>query len=438
MEHQTISSRESKKRKMLLVMPLVTLPFITMLFYVLGGGQTELTGGQNEVKKGFNFELPIPKFKEDSALDKMSYYDQAAVDSIKLQEQIQKDPNYSGQKIVHQSTRDFSETDFQVQGLQKSKTGLNSFSFQDTNERKVYEKLQALQKAISQPAMPDNYGQDMREFQHYGSSTGESEEIKKLEGLMSAMGAPQEADPELKQLGGMLENILDIQHPERVQERQKQTAENKKGKVYVVKKKEEPNNVSMLQQNADTLIALKTNAFYALDEESFGQQTQNSIQAVIHQTQTIVNGSVVKLRLTEAVFLQGTPIPKNTFLYGTAALKGERLEVKITNIQYKNSIFPVELAVYDIDGIDGIYIPGAINRDVAKASADRSIQTLGLTGVSDSWGAQAAGMGIEAAKSLMSKKVKLIKVVVKAGYQVLLYDEKQKNINLKEEQNEKN
>lgn len=72
-------------------------------------------------------------------------------------------------------------------------------------------------------------------------------------------------------------------------------------------------------------------------------------------------------------------------------------------------------------------IPGAVSRDVAKASADRSIQTLGLTGLTDSWGAQAAGMGIEAAKSLMSKKVKLIKVVVKAGYQVLLYDEKQKN-----------
>ena len=42
-----------------------------------------------------------------------------------------------------------------------------------------------------------------------------------------------------------------------------------------------------------------------------------------------------------------------------------------------------------------------------------------------------AGMGIEAAKSLMSKKVKLIKVVVKAGYQVLLYDEKQKNLKKK-------
>lgn len=81
-----------------------------------------------------------------------------------------------------------------------------------------------------------------------------------------------------------------------------------------------------------------------------------------------------------------------------------------------------------MDGINGIYIPGAINRDVAKASADRSMQSIGIEGLNDSWGAQAATMGVEAAKTLLSKKVKLIKVVVKAGYQVLLYDEKEKNV----------
>jgi hypothetical protein len=36
------------------------------------------------------------------------------------------------------------------------------------------------------------------------------------------------------------------------------------------------------------------------------------------------------------------------------------------------------------------------------------------------------GAGIEAAKSLMSKKIKLIKVSVKAGYQVFLKDDTQK------------
>ncbi|WP_294958546.1 conjugative transposon protein TraM [uncultured Flavobacterium sp.] len=424
MEEKKVSPQEAKKRKMLLMLPIITLPFITLLFYTLAGGKAESETAENNEKKGFNFKLPMPKFKEDASLDKMSYYDKAAMDSVKLREQIKKDPNYSqGIGIELDSFPD----DLKNFGFPRSKAGLNSVRLHDRSEQKVYEKLRALEKVISQPAAPNSYGHDMREFENYGSSKSESDDIKKLEGLMSAMNAPQEADPELQQLGGMLENILDIQHPQRVQERLKQSAQNTKGKPLSVIKKETEMNISSLEQNTVGHNNLKLNAFYSLDEYAVSEQIQNSIEAVIHQTQTIVNGSIVKLRLVHDILVQGNAVPKNTFLYGTALLKGERLEVKISNIQYKNSIFPVELNVYDMDGITGIYIPGAIDRDVAKASADRSIQTLGLSGMTDSWGAQAAGMGIEAAKSLMSKKVKLIKVMVKAGYQVLLYDEKQKN-----------
>jgi len=423
MEQKIISLKESKRRKMLLVLPFITLPFITILFYILGGGRMEVEIAKSEIKKGFNFNLPIPKFKEDSSLDKMSYYDQAAVDSIKLLEQIKKDPNYSNQKIVKGSINDFTDSD-----LGKTHSAFNTSSYQDTNEKKVYEKLKALQKVISQPVVPEKYGQDMREFENYGSSIGESDAVKDLEQMMSQIGTSQEPDPELKQLGGMLENILDIQHPSRVQEKLKQASEINKGKVFTVNRKKDVENTTSLQQNRASPNLLKSNAFYSVDENLDSELQQNSIEAIIHETQTIVNGSIIKLRLKTDIFLQGILIPKNTFLYGMASLKGERLEVKINNIQYRNSIFPVELSVYDLDGIDGIYIPGAISRDVAKTSADRSLETLGLNGVTDSWGTQAAEMGIEAAKSLMSKKIKLIKVVVKAGYQVLLYDEKQKNL----------
>ena len=65
-------------------------------------------------------------------------------------------------------------------------------------------------------------------------------------------------------------------------------------------------------------------------------------------------------------------------------------------------------------------------RIVGILRSRRSVQTMGVTSLDDSWGAQAAEMGIEAAKNLLSKKVKLIKVTVKAGYQVLIRDEKQK------------
>lgn len=432
MEKKTTSLRELKQRKMLLVLPVLTLPFITLLFWTLGGGKMQAVSTDLEEKRGFNFELPEPKFKVDDDLDKMSYYDQANLDSIKLHEQMRKDPNYVEESYGASAESIGIEIDLESKRLKKGRSALNTHSYQDPNEEKIYEKLRALQKAINQPQEEIGKSQDLSELESQTASGVVSEDIKSLQKMMSDMNQPQEPDPELKQLGGMLENILDIQHPARVEEKLKQSSLNQQTKVFAVDRKESEDNITTLQvamQNHQNGLetSLKQNAFYSLQEDYVSKEIQNSMEAVIHETQTVVDGSTVKLRLSTAVLIGGVSIPKNSFLFGIASLKGERLDIKIKNIKYRNSIFPIELSVYDMDGMNGIYIPGAINRDVAKASADRSIQTLGVTSLSDSWGAQAVGVGVEAAKGLLSKKVKLIKVVVKAGYQVLLYDEKQKN-----------
>ena len=426
MEKKTMTLKELKKRKMFLILPILILPFLTLLFWTLGGGKNTSNENFKEDKRGFNVLLPNPKFKEDSALDKMSYYDQAAIDSLKLQEQIKKDPNYTSSLFAEDSLPLSGKLDIDPAIYRKGKTALNTSSFRSENEQQVYQKLEALQKAIAEPPKSVENDQDMREFEYGGSSGTASQDMKSLEQMMSAMNAPVGPDPELQQLGGMLENILDIQHPERVQEKLRQSSKNQKGKVFSVSKNIEEQHITSLQVSSVN-DAVKSNSFYSFDQDIVNDEQGNALEAVVHETQTIVNGSIVKLRLTNDIFINGVLVPRNSFVFGTAALKGERLEVKINSIKYKNFIFPVELSVYDMDGIDGIFIPGAINRDVAKASADRSMQSFGIEGLNDSWGAQAAGMGVEAAKTLLSKKVKLIKVVVKAGYQVLLYDEKEKN-----------
>ena len=175
---------------------------------------------------------------------------------------------------------------------------------------------------------------------------------------------------------------------------------------------------------------IKYNQFYELNGSQDNQYNalglQNTIAAVIHETQTLVDGAIAKLRLTSAVYINGILIPKGSFVFGIATLSGERLNIKISSIRHKNALFPVDLTVVDLDGIDGIYIPGAIARDAAKGSADRAIEQVGLSSLDPSITQQAASAGIEAAKTLLSKKVKLVKVTVKAGYQVLLQDQKQK------------
>jgi len=423
MEQNTKSLKVLKQRKMLLVLPILVLPFITAIFWALGGGKMEAANLEAQEQKGFNLKLPNANLKEGILLDKMNYYDMAALDSAKLNELIKKDPNYLDQSFQIDSTQDSSAVTHR-----KEQAGLNTSVHRDPNEAKVHQKLEALQKAINTPV---SVTQQKRDYDTKSSTPPiQSNDVDRLEQMMQSISDGKESqDPELQQLGGMLESILDIQHPDRVQEKLRKASEAQRGQVFTISTREEENPVSSLQNNPVNTNGYIKKGFYSLDDPAISDPAQNAVEAVVHETQTIVNGATVKFRLMNDIFINGTKIPKDNFLFGTASLKGERLTININSIRYNNSLFPVDLSVYDMDGLIGIYIPGAINRDVAKASADRSMQTLGVASLDDSWGAQAAGAGIEAAKSLLSKKVKLVKVVVKAGYQVLLRDEKEKESN---------
>ena len=94
MEKQVKTPKMIRQRRFLMVLPLLALPFMTMIFWALGGGKVEKVEAQAAVKKGFNINLPDANLKDDKPMDKMSYYDQAQLDSIKFLELVKNDPNY--------------------------------------------------------------------------------------------------------------------------------------------------------------------------------------------------------------------------------------------------------------------------------------------------------------------------------------------------------
>ncbi|HEX5553358.1 MAG TPA: conjugative transposon protein TraM [Chitinophagaceae bacterium] len=432
MEQQAKTSKEIRQRKFLLVLPLLALPFMTMIFWALGGGKVEKAEAQAATKKGFNINLPDAILNDDKPMDKMSYYNLAQQDSMKFLEMIKNDPNYKN--VFMTDTDDYLSGEDDTFQLPASSEGLNTSLYgghrsNDPNTDKIYRKLAELDREMNKPIPTSPGNDDYNTYQstvdgNGNNTTVNSSDVDRLEQMMNMMNQPTGEDPEMKQINGMLDKILDVQYPERVQERLRQTSEANRGQVFVVSSQKEDNAITLL--DTDHLTGSSTNGFYSLTGTTAVADSQNAIQAVVHETQTLVDGSTVKLRLVNDIFINGIHISKGNFLYGIASLKGERLNVEINSIRYNNSLFPVELSVYDMDGLDGIYIPGAITRDVAKQSADRSMQTLGLTTLDPSWQAQAAGAGIEAAKTLFSRKVKLVKVQVKAGYKVLLRNDREK------------
>ena len=445
---KTHSQNFLRQRKFFMVLPIMALPFITLMFWALGGGKVnDAQAQQPTVKGGLNLELPDANLKDDKSLDKLSYYEKAASDSAKLEELIKKDPYYMQHKHseiegLHPVNDTILPSSLYKQNLSGGKNSLNtspygSHDLPDPNEAKVYKKLNELNTALNAATAKSDKTTSYSDVSRNNKTSVNSADVDRLKQMMDmTKNGDGSEDPEMKQLNGMMEKILDIQHPERVKEKLRQTSETHKGQVFAVTASNNNDQTSLLVNyksaalNNDTVRYRQSssiNGFYSLEDDAENNlERQNAIQAVIHETQTLVDGAIVKLRLLNDIYVNGVFIPKDNFVFGIASLNGERLNIQINSVRYKNSLFPVQLSVYDIDGISGIYVPGAITRDVAKGSGERAVQGIGITTLDPSFGAQAASAGIEAAKTLLIRKTKLIKVTVKAGYQVLLQDEKQK------------
>lgn len=153
---------------------------------------------------------------------------------------------------------------------------------------------------------------------------------------------------------------------------------------------------------------------------------KNTISACVHTRQTVTDGQTVRFRLLEPMLVSGREIPRNTSVVGVAKIQGERLNVLISSLEYHGNIIPVELAVYDTDGQAGIFIPGSMERSAAKEIVAGMGTSAGSSmNFSTDAGAQlTADLGkglIQGTSQYFSKKMRTVKVHLKAGYKVLLY-----------------
>lgn len=153
---------------------------------------------------------------------------------------------------------------------------------------------------------------------------------------------------------------------------------------------------------------------------------KNTIAAVIAGNQSVTNGQSVKLRTTEPMWIGNRLIPRNTTIVGAARLQDERLEIEITSIETNGSIYEVELKVYDSDGQEGINIPNSMESDALHEIGANMGRTMGSSiNISTDAGAQIAsdvGRGlINGVSQYLTKKMRTVKVHLKSGYRVMLY-----------------
>ena len=160
-----------------------------------------------------------------------------------------------------------------------------------------------------------------------------------------------------------------------------------------------------------------------------GVSARNSIRACIRRTVTVSDGKEAEIRLLEPVDVGGMYVPANTVLTATARINGERMELTVSSIAYKGTVVPVELEVYDPNGMKGISVPGSQELTALKEMAANMGSTMGSSiNISTDAGAQLAsdlGRGaIQGLSQYLATKFRTVKVTLKANHAVLLVAKK--------------
>ncbi len=433
-----------QQRKLYMALPVLVTPFLVMIFWALGGGAAASKPLGDEVPgKGLITTLPDAQLEGKEQWDKLSLYEQAKTDSMRYEEARENDPYFDLVAFKTSKPAEQQAEDQMINTFRSRDSRTVDHHQIDRIETAVQQKLSQLQKMISQPGQhastPVQSQVDApRTSDPLPGATGANPEIQQMEAMMNLLGEKnREPDPEMQQIEGVLEKLLDIQHPERVKERIQAHQKQKESGALPVQATDD-NDITLLstiQTQPDSLLYEETyymdgreeNGFFGLVDRQLVTaqniavvEARTAISAVIHDTQELVAGSTVRMRLTEGVTIAGISLPKDQFVYGVCEINGERLTIKINSIRLDNMLLPVALSAYDLDGLEGVHIPGAITGDASKQGTADAMQSMQMMSLNPSIGAQAAGAGIETVKGLLSKKARLIKVTVKAGYQVLL------------------
>lgn len=156
---------------------------------------------------------------------------------------------------------------------------------------------------------------------------------------------------------------------------------------------------------------------------------RNTLPVVVDHTTTLREGDYVALRLLESAHIGELRIPRQSLLIAQAKLGGNRLHLLVKSLEIGGRIIPVKLSAYDLDGQEGIYIPGAEQVSALKevgANIGGSVGTsfTFASSAKDQIISEAARGVMQGASQLLQKKLRTLQVTLKGGYRLFLVSSK--------------
>ncbi|HQW16189.1 MAG TPA: hypothetical protein PK682_11305 [Niabella sp.] len=202
---------------------------------IVGNARANTTG--NAIASGMNLNLPSAAAPKDSNWNKLKYYEQAEKDSAKLKSKLKSDRLLFGLDEEEEAESMEGVSDAELAERMYGAGQLNNKNRSTSSADQVYDRLSRIQKEISRESLP-------RREAESSPSPSSNPEIENLSGMMSQMQGGE--DPELGQLDQMLDKIIAIQNPQKLQDEHDEKMKASRGQVFAVQADSSNLNISTL------------------------------------------------------------------------------------------------------------------------------------------------------------------------------------------------
>jgi len=395
-----------KKNKALLLLPLALLPFVVLIFYILGGGENakpEQTENVNN-QPGLNYILPEAE-KSITIFDKMEAYEQQVSATATTDYNILKESD-----TLAETTQVKSQTENEGTG---SETAVDT----DPSENllaHIRDKESAIKKELEKgQETPDNQKKASTRKTVSGKNTSRNT-ISREEKT-----APQ-SDQKTAQQQALTTGIAELDKV--FDENLELNRQNDSLKFYLNQANSRLHEIEAENTRKFTVDKKGTSGFGNNQQ----QQVTQAIKAEIYETATVLDGNRVKLRLLEEAWVNGLKVPQGSIVYGVCAIRNERLNISITQFPARESFLKVDLAVHDVDGLPGLYVPDNAARKASK-EALAGTNTTSMVGVTTDPLTYAGIRAADRTAQTLLKSIRLKRVTVKKNTIVYIINQKTKS-----------
>ena len=172
-------------------------------------------------------------------------------------------------------------------------------------------------------------------------------------------------------------------------------------------------------------------AFFNTVTEESGKPSL--IKARVDRVEKVRDGSRIRLRLSEDIEIEGSLMKEGTYVYATVnGFTAQRVMANVTSILVGDEIKKINLAVYDLDGMEGFFVPASSFREVSKdVGANAMNMNMNLNSNSGNMNMESLAMQslqqvIQGTTQAVSKNIRQNRARIKYNTNIYLVDKSNK------------